>query len=458
MDVATTTTAYDDRPISMYDNLNVTNNNVNTTSTPKIKQPSTTETSSSSSSSSTSPPSKPNGAVRSATAAAAATTPFAHITFKFNDNNNTTTTNHQQHQQQQLPPQPYQMVNGNRNLNQQMSPNMAQTPGSGVAALYATPFKMVNTTPISQKPAITTSPPAQTAVPASGGIAGIGNALTSPLQQPSTTSSSSSSSQTPAVAVAATLPSAAATATANTTRSQTERPLSQHSQSELNETTHSIAAVKAALNEAKSKFFGLNGYAASAADLPQQLQHPSSPADESQTEHLLPTIDHSPRIQPQQLQLQLQPQHHQRSAVQPPPVQTKPQPKYQNIPENSALFRNTSPGGSVAPELPPKPLEYQNLNKPATATPTPSVHNINNNNNKSTVSSSPSPPPSLDTQNSRKMPDGTIYNQISLNDIDGPSHRSQVSLLRKNNSDTSFSLVEIQNCKQNATDYYAPIH
>lgn len=447
MDVATTTMAYDDRPISMYDNLNVTNNNVNITSTPKIKQPSTTETSSSSSSSSTSPPSKPNGAVRSATAAAAATTPFAHITFKFNDNNNTTTTNHQQHQQQ-----PYQMVNGNRNLNQQMSPNMAQTPGSGVAALYATPFKKVNT-PISQKPAITTSPPAQTAVPASGGIAGIGNALTSPLQQPSTTSSS----QSPAVAVAATLPSAAATATANTTRSQTERPLSQHSQSELNETTHSIAAVKAALNEAKSKFFGLNGYAASAADLPQQLQHPASPADESQTEHLLPTIDHSTRIQPQQLQLQLQPQHHQRSAVQPPPVQTKPQPKYQNIPENSALFRNTSPGGSVAPELPPKPLEYQNLNKPAT-TPTPSVHNINNNNNKSAVSSSPSPPPSLDTQNSRKMPDGTIYNQISLNDIDGPSHRSQVSLLRKNNSDTSFSLVEIQNCKQNAADYYAPIH
>lgn len=456
MDVATTTTttAYDDRPISMYDNLNVTNNNVNITSTPKIKQPSTTVTSSSSSSS-TLPPSKPNGAVHSA--AAAATTPFAHITFKFNDNNNTTTTNHQQHQQQQqqLPPQPYQMVNGNRNLNQQMSPNMAQTPGSGVAALYATPFKMVNT-PISQKPAITTSPPAQTAVPASGGIAGIGNALTSPLQQPSTTSSS----QSPAVAVAATLPSNAATATANTTRSQTERPLSQHSQSELNETTHSIAAVKAALNEAKSKFFGLNGYAASAADLPQQLQHPSSPADESQTEHLLPTIDHSTRIQPQPQQLQLQPQHHQRSAVQQQPVQTKPQPKYQNIPENSALFRNTSPGGSVAPELPPKPLEYQNLNKPATtATPTPSVHNINNNNNKSTISSSPSPPPSLDTQNSRKMPDGTIYNQISLNDIDGPSHRSQVSLSReKKNSDTSFSLVEIQNCKQNAADYYAPIH
>ncbi|XP_005177870.1 mucin-2 isoform X2 [Musca domestica] len=345
------TTAYDDRPISMYDNLNMTNN-VNTTSTPKTKLNEPVTMSPSSTSTSTS---KTNGAAHSS--------PFTDITFKFNDNNNTNGTP---------------LLNGrNRNLNE-MPPN-------AMTALYSTPYKMANTPSITKPAIITTttaSPPPQYAPSLAASEASIGNTFTTSLSPSAAaaTATTTSSSPAPAQLLA---PPIAALAEATTANNSTinasrlnERPLSQHSQFELNETIHSIAAVKAALNEAKSKFFGINGYG------PQH--QPFVDPHESQRQNLLSSS----------------------AATQPVVVQQKPQPKYQNIPENSALFR--TPTANVAPELPPKPIEYQNLNK----TPTPPNKNpsssINNN--------SPVDP---HHQLSRKMPDGTIYNQISLNDLDG---------------------------------------
>ncbi|XP_073831419.1 uncharacterized protein isoform X2 [Musca autumnalis] len=359
-------TTYDDRPISMYDNLNMTNN-VNTTSTPKTKLNEPVTMSSSTSSPATS---KTNGAAHS-------TSPFTDITFRFNDNNNTNSSTP--------------LLNGNRNLN--------QIPPSIAADLYSIPYKMANTTAIT-KPAITTtttaSPPRFSPIAASE--ASIGNTFTSPLSPmlptatkaaapttTTTTSPSSSSSPPPAQPLAAL--AEATTANNSTINARlNERPLSQHSQFELNETVHSIAAVKAALNEAKSKFFGINGFATQSPP-----QHQFVDPNESQKQNLLSNNVHQPQpvVQPQQ---------------------SKPQPKYQNIPENSALFR-TQP--TVAPELPPKPIEYQNLNK----TPTPA--------NKITTTNNSNSPVDDNNQHNRKMPDGTIYNQIPLNDIDGASHRSQ---------------------------------
>ncbi|XP_013118884.2 mucin-2 isoform X1 [Stomoxys calcitrans] len=424
----TATTTYDDRPISMYDNLNMTNN-VNTTSTPKTKhlQPPSTASAhmmmtpmqaAAKKPSPALPPSKANGAAHS--------TPFADIAFKFNDNNNTKTQSPLTTQYQQ-PPQPAPVqVNGNRNLNQISKPS---PPPNTANSLYATPFKMANTA--IAKPAITTattstpSPPPQVlqslASPPSAS-ASIGNALSSSsiTAMPSTTSSlaspSSSSSKSPlsASALAPLAMPAAANSIANDARLH-ERPLSQHSQSELNETSHNIAAVKAALNEAKSKFFGLNGYAQH--QQPHQHHSPYEP-HESQMQNLLPNnTTTSPRDNnsrnPQQQQ-----QHHQpTSHLQP---QQKPQPKYQNIPENSALFRSSPKAGVDAPALPPKPVEYQNLNT-APATTNTTATTPTNNNNKAIGHNSPMDHHS----NHRKLPDGTTYNQISLNDIDGPSHRSQ---------------------------------
>ncbi|XP_075158698.1 uncharacterized protein LOC142231916 isoform X2 [Haematobia irritans] len=408
----TTTTIYDDRPISMYDNLNMTSN-VNTTSTPKIKQ--LQPASSATTSAARLPASKTNGEVHT-------TTPFTDITFKFNDNNNTKL--HSPLAQYQQQPH-HTQLNGNGNLNQiptsLTSSSPQPPPNTATSPVYATPFKMANTsitkpaitttntTITTSSPLISTSPPSppphyhtgimqhhnHTPPAATGaGSANIGNAFASsksPLLPSTTSSPSTFTSHTPSAAVNST-----ATANDNDIRLHHERPLSQHSQSELNDTSHSIAAVKAALNEAKSKFFGLNGYATQ--------QHPYDP-HESQMQNLLPNIG-TASANRDKVDAGRSPSNHQK--YQPQLQPTKPQPKYQNIPENSAIFRNQTQG-VIAPELPPKPVEYQNLNKTSSPSPT-----VNNNNNKP-----------MDHSNNRKLPDGTTYNQISLNDIDGPSNRSQ---------------------------------
>lgn len=372
---------YDDRPISMYDNLNnnmtttaMNNSNIsnNSSNTPKIiKAPTTMATSTMATTPTTS--TKTNGAAHS--------TPFTDITFKFNENNNNNLQQQQQlpqqHQQQQL------QLNGNRNLNQ-MPPNT----GNNNAAVYATPYKTTATKPVLLTN--TASPPPPPSAP-----------LTSPAQQlhqqqlPTNilTSSSPSLLHTTNPTIA-TLPTAALDS--DTFNSYNNRPLSQHSQSELNETSHSIAAVKAALNEAKSKFFGLNGYAPQQQQYEQQQHHyddnhNGNDRDESQNHNLLPSSSSST---PTKIQQQVQ-------------TPIKPQPKYQNIPENSAIFRNqiagsASGGGAdadAAPELPPKPVEYQKSKNNNTTTP----------------------------DYNRKMPAGTSYNQISLNDIDSAASRSQVT-------------------------------
>ncbi|XP_065365128.1 probable serine/threonine-protein kinase DDB_G0278665 isoform X2 [Calliphora vicina] len=378
---------YDDRPISMYDNLNNMTTNMNPTmtamnsSTPKMtKAPTMANTNATVTAIATAiatPPTstKTNGAAHS--------TPFTDITFKFNENNNIP---QQKLQQQHQPLQ----INGNRNLNE-----IPSNTGNN-AAVYATPYK----TAAAIKPVITTASPPLTAHQQqhqqhSPSIAPTTTTITNTL-----TSSPSLLQTNATIATTTTSPTAAAATALNsdTFNNSINRPLSQHSQSELNDTSHSIAAVKAALNEAKSKFFGLNGHASSQQyQDQQQLQlhdHPHNYDDnygeESPNHQLLPLND----------------QLHQQHPAQQQQVQ-KSQPKYQNIPENSAIFRNQTAGiaaaGGPPPELPPKPIEYQNLQQQPT---TSSIHTT--------------------PDHHRKMPTGAAaYNQISLNDIDGPASRSQ---------------------------------
>ncbi|XP_037808975.1 uncharacterized protein LOC119601849 isoform X2 [Lucilia sericata] len=386
---------YDDRPISMYDNLNnmTTNMNATTTtavaainsSTPKItKAPTMANTNATTVTTLTATP-PPAPSTSSKTNGAAHSTPFTDITFKFNENNNIPQLKLQQQQQQQQLP-----INGNRNLNE-IPPNTGNN-----AAVYATPYK----TSAAIKPVITTASPtpltAQQQQQTQHSPAEITTTITNTLT--SSPSLLHTNATIPATTTTLTPPTSATVAIINSdTFNSFNRPLSQHSQSELNDTSHSIAAVKAALNEAKSKFFGLNGYAASQL---QDHQHNNydddNYAEESPNHQLLPLDDQQQSI-PFTHQVQQQ-QHHQQQVQ-------KPQPKYQNIPENSAIFRNQSTGVPAAPppELPPKPIEYQNLQQPTAST---SLHTT--------------------PDHFRKMPAGTAsYNQISLNDIDTSASRSQ---------------------------------
>ena len=439
---------YDDRPISMYDNLNnmTTNmNSINTnatttttpllaidSSTPKLSKAPTTPQPIVTITPTTS--SKTNGAIHS--------TPFTDITFNFNDNNNITQQKQYQQQQQQQQ-QPYQQqhqqqleINGNRNLNERI----ANTGNATAAAVYATPYK----TTASVKPVIiTTASPIphlivqqqqQQHSPILATTATTTTTDTSTTTVDTLTSSSPSLLHTKAIitptAIAAATTTTISNATLNSdTLNNFDRPLSQHSQSELNDTTQSIAAVKAALNEAKSKFFGLNGYASAQEQQQQHQQNHSydNNYDESLNEQLLP-IEQQQQQQPQQQQVQ----NHK-----------KPQPKYQNIPENSALFRNQSAesggsGGSGGdtdppPELSPKPVDYQNLQQPS--------YNRN-------IQTSTTP------DHQRKMPSGTTaYNQISLNDIDSPASRSQVYRITTTICETNYHFILISMIIQSIEEF-----
>ncbi|XP_037929390.1 flocculation protein FLO11-like [Teleopsis dalmanni] len=322
---------YDDRPVSVYDNLSMPAT-VNT-NTAKLK-PQIIPTTSSTSASST-----------AATAALNGTDPhsplYTEISFKFSDNN-------KQHQQQQKQPI---IPNGNRSSNHSQQQQITSQLNS---PCYATPHKLPPNNTTAQ------------ALPVANTIA----ANVSPVQ----------------------------------------RPLSQHSQSELNEASHSIAAVKAALNDAKSKFFGLNGYAPDTTDL----------NNESQLHKLLPNVNESyqPKVQI--------------ITPSPPP---KPQPKYQNIPENSAIFRNQPP------ELPPKPSEWQ-TNKSNTSnspvfratTPSPAASSSNSSpgsqmaphKSSALAASTPLPTPAPIQQPSKgNIPHSAAYKQVPLSDIDN-SQPSQV--------------------------------
>lgn len=112
------------------------------------------------------------------------------------------------------------------------------------------------------------------------------------------------------------------------TNSQTQspsnqlRPLSQHSDANG---YSGIAAVKAALNDAKSKFFGLNGNGV--------INDPST--EESLLQRGALASDLKPTILP------------------------KPQPKYQNIPENSAIFKSAQGRVPTPPPPPPPPASTQ---------------------------------------------------------------------------------------------------
>ncbi|KAM7348010.1 uncharacterized protein ACRADG_007457 isoform 1-T2 [Cochliomyia hominivorax] len=390
---------YDDRPISMYDNLNNMTTNMNATAvamnssnTPKMTKAPTMATNSNNNTNpattitvTNTPPTSILAApittttpsaqqqTSSKTNGAAHSTPFTDITFKFNENDNTL-------QQQQL------QINGNRNLNEIVS-----NTGNN-AAVYATPYK--TSTPI--KPIITTASPPLTAQQQHS--TAITNTLTSSptsLLQTNATIGTKTTTTPPTAAVL--VETAAQPTTAVDINSDTfnsiNRPLSQHSQSELNDTSHSIAAVKAALNEAKSKFFGLNGYA-SPSSQQQQHNYDDNYGEESPKRQLLPAEIHH-HLPQQQQQVQ------------------KPQPKYQNIPENSAIFRNQTGAGVLPPELPPKPIEYQNLKQPPASR---SIHSITPDYNRKMTTSGGSGGSGGST---------TTYNQISLNDIDGSASRTQ---------------------------------
>lgn len=380
--------AYEDRPISMYDNLNnMTANTLNVTPTNSNNSRMTNATISlnpNSVQTTTSPhtSSKANGAAHS--------TPFTDINFVLNENNKP---QQAQQQEQQL------QTNGNRNLNE-IEPN------TGNAAVFATPYK----TSALKLATTTASLPLATQQ---------NNQQHSPLILPATTTTKTSietktltSSSPPLLhsnaAIGTTTSTATATANSETFNSF-NRPLSQHSESALSDTSHSIAAVKAALNEAKSKFFGLNGY----TPTQQQIHYDDSSYIEESLKHQLIPSD----IQPNIHQIQIQQQQVQ-----------KPQPKYQNIPENSAIFRKQIVDGAGSPpDLPPKPIQYQNAQQQ------PSMRS----NNTST-------PDQI-----RHMPvTSNTYNQISLSDIDGATSRSQVR--NKTVKTVAFEKKE--------TNYFCPFH
>ncbi|XP_067639650.1 probable serine/threonine-protein kinase dyrk2 isoform X2 [Eurosta solidaginis] len=209
----------------------------------------------------------------------------------------------------------------------------------------------------------------------------------------------------------------------------TQRPLSQHSQSELYEyeASQSIAAVKAALNDAKSKFFGLNGYATQ-----EQQQHnntsnhnnnkesnTSNPIESRLKQH----TSTSPRllIDNQFTKVQI-------ITTAPTPPPKIHQPKYQNIPENSAIFRNNQATQKQPPELPPKPVDAiatpSRMTAPTSSTQTDGAVSTTPNstvfssNSAHSTTPSPSPTSPLDAVKLSLSPSQAAYQQVPLNDID----------------------------------------
>uniref|UniRef100_A0A1A9VUL4 Uncharacterized protein n=1 Tax=Glossina austeni TaxID=7395 RepID=A0A1A9VUL4_GLOAU len=199
-------------------------------------------------------------------------------------------------------------------------------------------------------------------------------------------------------------------ATISTAATQ-HRPLSQHSQSELNETGHNIAAVKAALNEAKSKFFGLNGYTSQQdhqqyqqhqQQQQQQQQHQQQHQQQEESYEFTESQNLLDKRKEEEQQQQQQQQHTQQ-------VQNKIQPKYQNIPENSALFRRADMRDE-SNDYQENHNNYQhtaNNNRQVIATATATA----------TTTTTTTTTTATAIANPNKMPVITNYKQIPLNDV-----------------------------------------
>ncbi|XP_004529586.1 mucin-5AC isoform X2 [Ceratitis capitata] len=407
---------YDDRPASVYDNLKTTNDNrAIHTSTPKavgiVKSAESTPTAAV----------VRSGATTSAIAANGATSSpiYADITFKFNDNQLLTDQQQsqqpllqQQRQQQQQQTLPCLSRQNQPQSTQQQQPLVASnfTDHTTTASALHFPTNTTLATPeninknnnskytnsknqrlIQPNTSITMPAPVPAPAPA-------------PASVPPPALASSTS--------AAPLSSSATAYAAVRNASPTQRPLSQHSQSELYEASQSIAAVKAALNDAKSKFFGLNGYAQDpVAQQPQQQQFTSPTTTSSRL-----LIDNQyPKVQIVT------------TAPTPPP---KTQPTYQNIPENSAIFRSLNNGGTP-PALPPKPSVDavgmpSRMTAAATTSPTQPDGAVSMapdsaafpSSSRQSNTPSPSPSSPSDAAKVSLSSSHAAYKQIPLNDID----------------------------------------
>ncbi|XP_017487071.1 PREDICTED: actin cytoskeleton-regulatory complex protein pan1 isoform X2 [Rhagoletis zephyria] len=390
---------YDDRPVSVYDNLKTPPTGIHTSTPKAVKSVNTVAAPTAS----PLPPLTARGAATKPTETNAAnratSSPiYAEIAFKFNDNKQLTNRESQQpllQQQSTLPclSQPAKQSVATSNFTDQTTPTLR----------FA-----INTTPVLN----------------SGSN---NNYHTNSNNHRSTTQAHGNTSiAMPALTpIATTATPTAPAAAAARNASAAQRPLSQHSQSELNEASQSIAAVKAALNDAKSKFFGLNGYAT------QDHQHTNTPQNNSNS------LVHTPNIKNKTNESRLKEQtstphlliDRQFPKVQivttaptPPP---KSQPKYQNIPANSAIFRRNE---AAPPELPPKPVDAIATPSRMTATTPPTqpdgvVSTTPNSavfSSNSAHSTTPSPPPTspLDAGKISLSSTHAAYKHIPLNDID----------------------------------------
>ncbi|XP_050332047.1 uncharacterized protein LOC126760452 isoform X1 [Bactrocera neohumeralis] len=412
---------YDDRPVSVYDNLKTTPNSIHTSTPKAVKRGNNTVPS----------PAASPLPTRRATAAAAATTTggttaanratsspiYADIAFKFNDNNQQLT-----NQQSQQPHQRQQQQQ------QQTLPRLTQQYVQQSAALpVASNFtdQAPTTTATTQNFATNTTLPTQNSNNSTNNYTNSSNqrliqanaSITLPAPTPAP-ASALAAAPAPIKAIATATPAAMSTTTAASTvaaprnASPAQRPLSQHSQSELYEASQSIAAVKAALNDAKSKFFGLNGYAQDHPHNNTYSANESRPLQQRAAAAPRLLIDNQyPKVQIVT------------TAPTPPP---KSQPKYQNIPENSAIFRNNV---ETPPELPPKPpvdAVAVPSRMAATTLPTQTDGAVSTTPNSAAFSTSsrqsntPSPSPSAPSDAAKVSLSSShaAYKQIPLNDID----------------------------------------
>uniref|UniRef100_A0A1A9W653 Uncharacterized protein n=1 Tax=Glossina brevipalpis TaxID=37001 RepID=A0A1A9W653_9MUSC len=360
------------RPVSMYDNLNMTG----TVNTPKIKASTTTTTTATTT----------NNAEMFECASFdnanivvndTAATPFAIPQHELNGN-----------------------VNNEQFLIDDNKSNLFQTPN--LTSFNTFPYK--SNTVINEIPAATGTLPSlpclttkakSTTAPQPVELVSITSLASSLPEGPAITTTITTTTITTTTTISTLTPqttkSNTSLATISTTATQ-QRPLSQHSQSELNETGHNIAAVKAALNEAKSKFFGLNGYKSSQQDHQyQQHQHQEQDQEQEQKSYELIKSQNllSNNREDEQQQQQLQ-------------VQIKIQPKYQNIPENSALFRRKDmrcESNETQTQTNHNNYQHTGNNKQITTTPTIITTTATT------------------TTNPNKMPVITSYKHIPLNDV-----------------------------------------
>ncbi|XP_018786591.1 PREDICTED: ataxin-2 homolog isoform X2 [Bactrocera latifrons] len=425
---------YDDRPVSVYDNLKATPNNVHTSTPKAVKRGNDTVPSPAAS------PLPTRRATATAAAAAAATTTtggttaanratsspiYADIAFKFNDNNQqlrNLQSQQQQHLQQHNQQQQQQQQQTLPRLTQQY---VLQSAAQPVASNFTD--QAPTTTATTQHFATNTTLPTQNNNNSTNNYTNSSNqrliqanaSITLPAQAPApATAPASALTAAPApikaIATAAmsTTTAAASTVAAPRNASPAQRPLSQHSQSELYEASQSIAAVKAALNDAKSKFFGLNGYAQDHPHNNTYTANESRPLQQRIAAAPRPLIDNQyPKVQIVT------------TAPTPPP---KSQPKYQNIPENSAIFRNNV---ETPPELPPKPSVDAAVvpSRMVATTPPPQTDGaVSTTPNSAAFSTSsrqsntPSPSPSAPSDAAKVSLSSShaAYKQIPLNDID----------------------------------------